>query len=127
MWKLKVESYCFILFFIVFIVDVNMAIISFRSLFNESYSILSIISLSNNNSNQYAVSSASFKAIDNLWIKSTSLWAFLLSLIFAPILVPLLKICLAIIYYFFSSFKNLENLIILTANCLDLSATVIPI
>ncbi len=28
--------------------------------------------------------------------------------------------------FLFSSFKNLENLIILTANCLDLSATVIP-
>jgi hypothetical protein len=43
---------------------------------------------------QYLVSLASFKAIDNLWIKLAVLWAALDSSTFAPIEVPDLISCL---------------------------------
>jgi hypothetical protein len=70
----------------VFILAVSIAIISFKSLFSFSNCCLSIISLSISNSNQYAVSSASFNAIDSLFMKSALLCALWLSLTLATYL-----------------------------------------
>ena len=60
----------------------------FKSFDIDSNCLLSIFSDSCSNSNQYIVSSASFKAMLNLFIKSALLCALRLSAMFAPMLVP---------------------------------------
>ena len=56
--------------FSVFIDDTNMDIISFKLDFIMEYSLCDIMFDSFSKSNQYSVSSASFKAMDNLLIIS---------------------------------------------------------
>ena len=77
------------LFFTVFMDDVNIAIISFNSAFAWLKSSSDIMPQALISSSQYRVSSASFRAIDSLLIKSVGLWALRDSRMFAPILVPL--------------------------------------
>ena len=85
----------------VFIEDTSMAIISFKSAVSFSTCGGFIISDLVSTSSQYSVSSASFKAIFSLLVKSALLCAFLLSRIFAPILVPERRICFERTYSFF--------------------------
>ena len=68
-----------------FVNNFNNSII-FGFIFRNSDSEIYLVS--NNNSNQYSVSFASFKPIDNLGIKSALLCACSDSLLFAPIEVP---------------------------------------
>jgi len=96
----------------------NVPIIVLRSLETESNSSCVMVSESFNSSNQYSVSSASFKEMLSLLIKSAVLYAFLLSAIFAPILVPLRQSCFDMIYSCRSSVRYLYRRIILKAKFL---------
>ena len=60
-----------------------------KSVIMDSYCLSLIFPESHNNSSQYFVSVASLSEMLNLLIKSALLWAFILSAIFAPMLVPL--------------------------------------
>ena len=60
-------------------------------------------------SNQYFVSSASFKEIPSLLIKSALLTALCASLTFAPIESPLLVTCFDIKYFLFSFNKSSKS------------------
>lgn len=113
--------------FAVFILVVIIAMISLISLFSEQNIWLSMVSLSLSNSNQYCVSSASFKAIDNLLMKSALLCEFFLSLALAPMLVPLLRICLDRTNSFFSSCRYLNSFIMRNANALLFWSMISPI
>ena len=73
-------------------------------------------------SNQYDVSFASFNAICNFETKSDLPWAYLASLIFAPMLVPLLPIWLEIILSC-CAFNCLTKPMICTAKSNDCSAS----
>ena len=97
---------------------------------SASASILSncslvIKSVPYNNSSQYIVSLASFCAIESLFMKSASLTPYIASAKLAPILVPHLSICYEITNSFFSSKRNLYNLIIRIANALLLSLKIL--
>ena len=96
----------------------NVPIIVLRSLETGSNSSCVMVSESFNSSNQYSVSSTSFKEMLSLLIKSAVLYAFLLSAIFAPILVPLRQSCFDMIYSCRSSVKYLYRKIILKAKFL---------
>ena len=96
----------------------NVPIIVLSSLDTESNSSCVMVSESFNSSNQYSVSSASFKEMLSLLIKSAVLYAFLLSAIFAPILVPLRQSCFDMMYSCRSSVKYLYRKIILKAKFL---------
>ena len=114
--------FCFFFYclfcFAVFMLLVIIAMISLRSLFNEQKIFSSMISLSQSSSNQYCVSSAYFNAIDSLLMKSALLCEFFLSLAFAPILVPLLRICLERMNSLSTSFSCLYNFIMRKAKTL---------
>ena len=73
-------------------------------------------------SNQYDVSFASFNAICNFETKSDLPWAYLASLMFAPMLVPLLPIWLEIILSC-CAFNCLTKPMICTAKSNDCSAS----
>jgi hypothetical protein len=80
----------------------NISSICSSSVFNDTFTNL----LCSNNNIQYFVSLASFAAIYNLETKSALICADSDSATFAPILVPLFKICFDIMYSF-CSFKFL--------------------
>lgn len=77
-------------------------------------------------SNQYSVSDASFEAIFSLCIKSLLLSGDCASKTFAPIEVPLLSNCLAMVYLRFSSSRSV-NSITSSANLKEVSTIRFPV
>ena len=108
--------------FVFFIIFINVPIITLRSWSSDLNSFSEMVSELYNNSNQYSVSEDSLRAIDNLLIKSALLWAFLLSAMLAPILVPARYTCFDMIYSFLSIKRYLYSFIMRRANCLLNSA-----
>lgn len=82
--------------FDVFKVAMRIRLISKQSASKESPSVFVMYSDNISSLNQYSVSAVSFSAICSLAIKSALLEPYVASFIFAPMLVPLLIICLEI-------------------------------
>ena len=115
---MRLKIYLLLIFLII---EISNLINSLQSWFNELYITSSRYPVSFKIESQYSVSLASFNAIFNLLVKSAFEGASCASAIFAPIEVPLLKICLPSINSFFSLIKNWYSLTILIENLYDFS------